>query len=283
MATDRRKSPQRARRIGVAGNVSSHTSDLREVESPEEIWGEILAGDEAARFVAGIYNYCDRWCQRCLLRHRCLSYALSGGGESAADEGTSPAVVTLLSSASDTLAAARAVARHSTVRLAGLTEVREPAALPAVHESHARLLAGAERYAYVLQAWFDRLALALASRSGDDAIARRLGDACAVLRRYQTLIPAKVFRALIEVASVDIDLGAGEQRCCDGSIKVALLCVEASVDALRVVAAVVPDSAPNGEPRAMLTHLRDALEQEFPAARRFVRPGFDTDPDATRH
>jgi hypothetical protein len=28
------------------------------------------------RFIPGIYNYCDRWCKRCALSHRCLSYAM---------------------------------------------------------------------------------------------------------------------------------------------------------------------------------------------------------------
>src|SRR5262245_12410315 len=32
-----------------------------------------LAGD--SRFIPGIYNYCDRWCERCPLSHRCLNYA----------------------------------------------------------------------------------------------------------------------------------------------------------------------------------------------------------------
>src|SRR5262245_23756657 len=33
-----------------------------------------LAGDP--RFIPGIYNYCDRWCERCSLSHRCLNYAM---------------------------------------------------------------------------------------------------------------------------------------------------------------------------------------------------------------
>src|SRR5947199_8978571 len=27
------------------------------------------------RFIPGIYNYCDRWCERCPLSHRCLTAA----------------------------------------------------------------------------------------------------------------------------------------------------------------------------------------------------------------
>src|SRR5437660_6093958 len=33
-----------------------------------------LANDP--RFIPGVYNYCDRWCERCPLSNRCLNYAM---------------------------------------------------------------------------------------------------------------------------------------------------------------------------------------------------------------
>lgn len=30
---------------------------------------------EDSRFIEGIYNYCDRWCERCPFASRCLNYA----------------------------------------------------------------------------------------------------------------------------------------------------------------------------------------------------------------
>ena len=33
-----------------------------------------MAGDK--RFISGIYNYCDRWCERCPQTLRCLNYAM---------------------------------------------------------------------------------------------------------------------------------------------------------------------------------------------------------------
>lgn len=38
---------------------------------------ERLAKDP--RFVPGIYNYCDRWCERCSNTSRCMNYAMSEG------------------------------------------------------------------------------------------------------------------------------------------------------------------------------------------------------------
>jgi len=34
-----------------------------------------LASDE--RFIPGIYNYCDRWCERCPQTSRCLNFSIS--------------------------------------------------------------------------------------------------------------------------------------------------------------------------------------------------------------
>jgi len=28
------------------------------------------------RFIPGIYNYCDRWCERCAFTSRCMNYAM---------------------------------------------------------------------------------------------------------------------------------------------------------------------------------------------------------------
>ena len=28
------------------------------------------------KFIPGIYNYCDRWCERCFLTSRCMTYAI---------------------------------------------------------------------------------------------------------------------------------------------------------------------------------------------------------------
>ena len=29
----------------------------------------------SGRFIPGIYNYCDRWCERCTMTSKCLTYA----------------------------------------------------------------------------------------------------------------------------------------------------------------------------------------------------------------
>src|ERR1700682_4266044 len=36
-------------------------------------------------FISGIYNYCDRWCERCPLTARCLVYASENADDASAD------------------------------------------------------------------------------------------------------------------------------------------------------------------------------------------------------
>ena len=37
---------------------------------------QILDQADDPRFIEGIYNYCDRWCERCPFTSRCMLYAM---------------------------------------------------------------------------------------------------------------------------------------------------------------------------------------------------------------
>ena len=34
----------------------------------------MLSNYDEERFISGIYNYCDRWCERCRMTQRCFLY-----------------------------------------------------------------------------------------------------------------------------------------------------------------------------------------------------------------
>ena len=44
-----------------------------------------LEFDDSDRFIDGIHNYCDRWCERCPLTARCRLFAMEAEFESAAE------------------------------------------------------------------------------------------------------------------------------------------------------------------------------------------------------
>ncbi|MBW2259153.1 MAG: hypothetical protein JRF18_01685, partial [Deltaproteobacteria bacterium] len=38
---------------------------------------DLLKFAEDDQYISGIYNYCDRWCERCPFTARCMNFALS--------------------------------------------------------------------------------------------------------------------------------------------------------------------------------------------------------------
>ena len=37
---------------------------------------EMLRNAEDPKYISGIYNYCDRWCERCRFTSRCLNHSI---------------------------------------------------------------------------------------------------------------------------------------------------------------------------------------------------------------
>lgn len=37
---------------------------------------ELIKRVEDPKYIPGIYNYCDRWCERCQFTSRCLSHSI---------------------------------------------------------------------------------------------------------------------------------------------------------------------------------------------------------------
>jgi hypothetical protein len=100
------------------------------------------------------------------------------------------------------------------------------------------------------------------------------------MRWYQYFIGAKVMRAIqgnIEEKEEGCDEFPSDS---DGSAKIALIAIDRSIAAWAVIQHYIIDG--NREVIdviAFLDGLRQAVEETFPNARSFIRPGFDaTDP-----
>src|SRR5262249_32500177 len=105
-----------------------------------------------------------------------------------------------------------------------------------------------------------------------------------VIRWYQYFIAAKVFRALIgsdselqDVYSQDTENEVNpSQTDANGSAKIALIAIERSLGAWRIMQSCVPDKTESVESlMTKLENLRSGIEEELPLARDFIRPGFD--------
>ena len=251
-----------------------------------------MAGDP--RFIPGIYNYCDRWCERCAFTGRCLNYASSQRrGRKFEQEFDSEAFVEELTEVfQETIDLIRHMAEEEGIDLdtdsPGVEEMmaRDEAARQQAEEHP--LTAAANRYVSLVNDWFllgqrelarDRDVLAEAHLPAGADMAP-LVDALEIIRWFQFMISVKIQRALSSRASEADEPEFWEEmpKDSDGTAKIALIAIDRSVGAWGALLPAFPArQAATLEILALLSRLRIELEQEFPEAWDFVRPGFDED------
>lgn len=250
------------------------------------------------RFIEGIYNYCDRWCERCPLTSRCLLYAqeqADGEDLDAYDIKSEAFVEKLKSIFEQTREMITTMAKERGIDLDSLdleddsiSRRREE-----LRESHP-LTRAAERYAKMVNRWFDHEYSAIEQElheNDKDGLplvdfdlqekVERVGDALEVIRWYQFQIAVKIMRGLMrDEFDEDDGLEGMRQKDSDGSVKVALIGIDRSIGAWGRLREDLPSSANTILPFLVhLERLRRKTEQEFPDARKFIRPGFDDAPD----
>jgi hypothetical protein len=163
--------------------------------------------------------------------------------------------------------------------LESIEDIEQIKAKDAAAENHL-LCRAAKRYNGWVEDWFRKretlfFEMAAAAREGVS-----LEEAIEVIRWYQYFISAKVMRAVwgnIEEKEDRCDEFASDS---DGSAKIALIAIDRSIAAWAVIQHYMTDCGQEVIGIiAFLDGLRQAVEETFPNARSFIRPGFDeTDP-----
>lgn len=239
--------------------------------------------------ISGIYNYCDRWCERCPLASRCLLYATEQEDEDNSPESRdiqNEAFWRKLSSIfQETREMVMEWAQEAGIDLSDVKDEDEEQLRKKRRQADNHPLARAgKKYANAASDWFrefDQLVEIsdLAPTDSDVEEAERLVDAREIIHWYQYQIAVKTIRALSsrteeqEFEDEEVDRFP---RDSDGSAKVALLGIDRSIAAWRLVQLSVPERADTIVPLILqLERLRHRTERQFPEARDFVRPGFD--------
>ena len=233
------------------------------------------------RFIPGIYNYCDRWCERCPLTSRCLNFSISQEDSSDA-EAQDIRNKAFWNKLSETLAESLELLKEGAKKwgidletLDSTEDVENLKAKDKAAENHL-LSRAAKRYVGIVEDWLkERETLffetAAAAREGVN-----LEEAIEVIRWYQYFISAKVMRAVrgnIEEKEERFDELASDS---DGSAKIALIAIDRSIAAWAVIQHYMTDCGQEViDIIAFLDGLRQAVEETFPKARSFIRPGFD--------
>jgi len=247
-------------------------------------------------FIRGIFNYCDRWCERCGLTPRCAVYAVekeSFPEREARDQANERFWERLHETFELTLELCRDIARELDVDLTSEAlddqkEIEEKR----IHDVRENpLVKGARDYSAMVSQWLTihedvfeeegrklRIDEELGIGDPQPATSANL-DAVEVISWYQDQISVKLMRALDGEALVDSETDEEIEdfpKDSDGSTKVALIGIDRSIGAwgtLRNNFSLKSDSIMSI--LVSLDGLRSDIETRFPDARRFVRPGFD--------
>ncbi|HVT79299.1 MAG TPA: hypothetical protein VHM90_01470 [Phycisphaerae bacterium] len=236
------------------------------------------------RHIPGIYNYCDRWCERCAYTLRCANFAI--GQKMDADskpherekENLWPRLAAVKGAAEAILA------KHADHPGVGVAKTSKFGTMKL--ERH-RLGAAAMRYMKFAHEFIEK------NRELDHPAAVREGaaepwsrvsvaESFDVIAWDHTLIAAKTGRATRRSDEFDEEMEshpdlAGIPSDRDGTGKVVLLCIDRSIVAWAVMMTHLPVHTETALSAMLTLHrLRVAMEREIPKARGFVREGFDT-------
>src|SRR6266487_4201055 len=205
-------------------------------------------------FISGIYNYCDRWCERCPFTSRCLLYATEN------EEPDDPAsrdirnaefwqkVESIFEQTREmiiTWAEENDIDLSSAALASGNADTRDE---PLDAEEH-ELAVAAKNYAASVDEWFTEETvevLGVDDRTGvgiDSQNEEMISDATEVIRWYQYQIAVKTVRALISLGDETEEDAEEIANDSDGSIKVALIGIARSISAWRTLQLLGQDKA----------------------------------------
>ena len=240
---------------------------------------ERLAAEK--RFIPGIYNYCDRWCEHCPQTSHCLNFSISE------EEFSDPEAQDIRNEAfwnklSGILAETLELLRESAKKwgieletLVSMDDIENIKTKDVAAENHL-LCRAAKRYSELVEDWFRGRETLLFETAAAAREGVSLEEVFEVIRWYQYFICAKVMRAVrgrIEEEEERCDEFASDS---DGSAKIALIAMDRSIAAWAVIRHYITDGAKGViDVIAFLDGLRQAVEKTFSSARSFIRPGFD--------
>jgi len=247
---------------------------------------------ENPQFIPGVYNYCDRWCERCPFTGRCMTFALSEEhfGDSETRDINNKAFWEKLSEIFRlTLEMVKEDAKREGIDLNSIdiqaaSDEEEKTSDIAESQECCR---AAKVYGEMVKNWFGSAEKLLEEKESELNLQAQLelpncepaGEAAAikdsidVIYWYQHQIYVKLKRAVCGTIRNGIDEDSSDAN---GSAKVALIGIERSIAAWGQMHKHFPEQ--QNSILDILLHLdrlRRTVETAFPDARAFVRPGFD--------
>ncbi|HJS54848.1 MAG TPA: hypothetical protein VJ765_09900 [Chitinophagaceae bacterium] len=252
------------------------------------------------KFIPGIYNYCDRWCERCAFTTRCRNFESTSKLSSEQLDMNNKA---FWDNISDNFKKAiellhRAAKKYGIDLNKPMTKEEEEeyekreSFIKTTSRNH-QLSKLCKQYQKTVMPFFkEGISNELVSKtrelvsglhmgitSEEDVVHTMadLGDCAEIIQWYLFFIDAKLQRALhgkLEGGTWEDDNGF--QKDSDGSAKIAIIAIERSMNAWVKFYELMPTSEDTAlKALSLLTRLKQNALEEFPGAMEFHRPGFD--------
>jgi len=230
--------------------------------------------EQENNFIPGIFNYCDRWCERCTMTARCRVYAMEQE-YALADEKRDANQETFWRNLKNIFAETKEMLREAAAERGIDIDALDLEEAGKIIEQKRRtveqqyLMKFAEKYTRQASLFIQ------AQDLSDETIEPTQLEMLQIIGWYHFFIAAKINRALY--AEADYEEDADFDAFCndgDGSIKIALIAIDRSIIAWGVL--LTNETHREIKPLIQLLEtLRRMCEEKFPNARDFLRPGFD--------
>ena len=270
-----------------------HSSKLSPVMTPEEF----LSILDNPNLISGIHNYCDRWCERCSMTSRCSVFLTMKAQDEedplTEERGDEQIWKKVRDSFQLTFQLIESHAKKNGIKFemseeeADSFQAERQSARKSVEQKPAIILA--HQYIDFGKKWLDSSQTILQEKEAELNQAHQLGlpsreheasdikDCLDVIAYYLFQICVKMMRAYSGRQKDDKWFEENDfPKDSDGSAKVALIGIDNSMNAWsRMLFHFQEEDKSILEVLAVLQKLLSLIEEDFPAARGFVRPGFD--------
>jgi len=247
------------------------------------------------QFIPGIYNYCDRWCERCAYTGRCRNFEgpltektdvnneefwnsiasnfaktkellYKAAAERGIDLDTVISEEEKKAHAKKEADLDKKIGQHPVVQLC---KQYEGIVLPFFESEFSKELVDKNRE------MVNQLQMGIQTEDKVVHTMANCGDCEEIIQWYVFFIDVKLQRALHSLQD-ETDNDDGYPKDSDGSAKVALVAIERSIAAWLLLYQLLPSCEDSAlKALALLSRIKNLALETFPHAMQFKRPGFD--------
>ena len=243
------------------------------------------------KYISGIHNYCDRWCDRCPLTHRCSIFESSANHSN--DDHSDFDAISFTENLSENLEKAMDMIRDS-IEKHGLDwttfhkeAVQQELVEPELTRMQQTVKDRAIQYGIEVKKWFDQNKEWLEDKEDEmntktnlgidqNKLFKTLSDAIETIQWYNFFIGPKMSRAIRGLHDEFIAPETPIQNDANGSAKITMIAINRSLAAWETLRFHFPERTDDLlDLFRSLAWLRRETLKLFPQVDDFVRPGFD--------